>query len=216
MAKKLLESAFIDILDIESEEFQQRKYFLYRWAVYIEKQIGVKKGTRVAKLVTFEDLKSTLPMAVIKVVAVFPSNPLALNPEEYKDFDLVKNIVKNYTSIRFVEQGDQILVGHSISTATIIIDILEKDEFGRHIVEEDHLPAITAFIKFKIVEKEKLKAALKGEQRYYMLQREKLELDQDYNRHIINARSNERFEEVKEVQEPNEIMYEDDELNHSF
>lgn len=216
MAKKRLESAFIEVLDIDKEEFQQRKYFYVRHAIYVEKQIRIHRFNSVVRLIEFDHKKSILAEDILEVKAVFAGNPFGLLPEESRKYPFVKSVADNMPSLRFVEQEDLLFVAHDITTATIVVDTLETDEFGNYIVEESHIPAITSYIKFKLFEREKSVAALTGAQNFYILRSQASEEEANYHRFVLNARAQERFNEAEEVVEPNQMINENDNFNSTL
>ena len=207
MSKKLLESAFIDLIDIQSEQFQNRKYFFYRWAVRIEKQIGLTSGKRVVAILDFENQQAKLPELAIKVVSIIPTNLFSLNEGEVKDFDFYKNITQyELKSLRFAEQDNVVVISQDIATCTIVYDTFETNEFNQPLVDESHIMAIQHYIKYRIVENERILCALKGGGNYYQLKAESAEQQKEYNLYIINAKAEERFKETEEVIEKNDVI----------
>lgn len=207
MPKKLLESAFIDILNIPAEEFLQQKYFFYRWAVYIEKEIGLTKGKQVVSLITFENMTAMLPELAIRINAVYSGNIFSLNEGDIKDFSFYKNTTQNeLVSMRFAEQDTTLVINRSESICTIVYEMIETNEFNQPIVEESHIPAIDHFIKYKVVEKARLMAALKEGGNYYQLRNEAKEQEREYSLAIINARALEQFKGAEEVIESNDLI----------
>lgn len=207
MPKKLLESAFIDILNIPAEEFQQQKYFFYRWAVYIEKEIGLNRGKQVVSLITFEDMKALLPELTIRVKAIYSGNLFSLNESEVKDFSFYKNIsAVELVSLRFAEQDNVIVIARNETTCTIVYETLDVNEFNQPIVEESHIPAIQSYIKYRIVEQARLLSALREGGNYYQLRNEAKEQERDYSVAIINARALEQFKETEKVTESNDLI----------
>ena len=211
MPKKPITSAFVDLIDISSEEFQQRKYFFYRQAIYIEKEIGLTKGERYAMQCEAENRMFKVPENAVTIAAVIPGNVYGLISSEPVPYDFVKNILSaKPLSLRFAEQNSNVLINRDIPVVTVVFDALERDEFGQDLVEESHLPAITSYLKYKALEKERTICALKAGGNYYQLSRETQEHFKDYNTFIINARAQSRFKEAEEVIEANDIIVKDD------
>jgi hypothetical protein len=123
MPKKLLESAFIELLDINSDEFQQRKYFFYRWATFIEKEIGLKRGKELVTLITFENQIASLPELAIKIKAVYVGNIYSLIEGDIKEYQFYKNILRDEPwSLRFSELISQVMINRDETLCTIVYE----------------------------------------------------------------------------------------------
>lgn len=215
MPKKLLESAFIELLDINSDEFQQRKYFFYRWATFIEKEIGLKRGKELVTLITFENQIASLPELAIKIKAVYVGNIYSLIEGDIKEYQFYKNILRDEPwSLRFSELISQVMINRDETLCTIVYESIELNDFNQPVVDEDHIPAITSYIKYRILEKERMLCAIKGGGNYYQLRSETEEQRKDYSLAIINARSNERFREAEKVIEINTVINKNEDLTY--
>lgn len=196
MKRVKLEQAFIDALDMNEELFRARRYFLFRDAAYITKAIGGINNYHVCALIPVSNMAFDLPDDCIEVKKVINGNPFMLNEDDPQSYYQYKEL-DTYTSIPFNELEGTVSIPVDSQKVTVIYEAFMQDEQGTLETFECFLPAITNYILWKGLLKEKMNSALRGSQNYYMLRSEISEYERLYKQHITNARAELRYDEME-------------------
>lgn len=226
MKRVSISQAFIDAIEETDENLGRYINQMYKWAKYIEKAIGSKKAHKVkAVSQTINGCMATLPDDCYLVLGVFPGNHEDECNLQYRSLSDIQIRTDDYRAgedvydrdltmlwlpldrawldpIAWEEVGNEL---HLISTyenydVTIVYSQIELDDKGFWMVNESHIPAISAFIKFMYAKKFQWNV-FKSEK---MLREGHMamirSLERDYNIAVRNARAEDGRENELERQ----------------